>query len=146
MPIASDGSVDPTILERYEKDPHRFFKLIGAKMTFMSRECIRAELPLHEGVSNRGGSLHGGAIMAIADHIGAVATMLNAPEGFGTTTLESKTNFFAGIPAGDMAFAECTPLHRGRTTQVWQTRITRRDGKLAAMITQTQMVIARIEP
>jgi uncharacterized protein (TIGR00369 family) len=146
MPIASDGSVDPAILERYEKDPHRFFKHIGAKITFMARDCIRAELPLHDEVSNRGGTLHGGAIMAIADHIGAVATILNAPPGFGTTTLESKTNFFAAIPAGDTALAECTPLHRGRTTQVWQTRITRHDGKLAALITQTQMVIARTEP
>lgn len=145
MPIASDGSVDPAILERYERDPHRFFKLMGARITFMSRDCVRAELALHDDVSNRGGTLHGGAIMAIADHIGAVATMLNAPAGSGTTTLESKTNFFAPVPPGDTARAEATPLHRGRTTQVWQTRITRGDGKLAALIMQTQLVIGRAD-
>jgi 1,4-dihydroxy-2-naphthoyl-CoA hydrolase len=65
---------------------------------------------------------------------------VNLPEGMQTTTVESKTNFFAAIPIGDTAHAECTPLHRGRTTMVWQTRITRGDGKLAAMVTQTQLV------
>ena len=76
--------------------------------------------------------MHGGAIMSFADNIGAVATVANLPPGATTTTLESKTNFFAAIPVGDTARAECTPLHRGRTTMVWQTRITRNDGRLCA--------------
>jgi uncharacterized protein (TIGR00369 family) len=79
--------------------------------------------------------------MALADTLGAVATMANLPEGAATTTIESKTNFFASIPAGDTARAECTPLHRGRTTMVWQTKITRGDGRLAAIVVQTQLVL-----
>ena len=85
--------------------------------------------------------LHGGAVMAFADTVGAYATVANLPAGATTTTLESKTNFFAAIPLGDTAKAECTPLHRGRTTMVWQTRISRGDGRLAAIVTQTQMVL-----
>ena len=80
--------------------------------------------------------------MALADHLGGTATMLNVPPEGRTTTIESKTNFFAMVPMGDTVHAECTPLHRGRTTMVWQTRITRQDGKLAALVTQTQLVIA----
>jgi uncharacterized protein (TIGR00369 family) len=79
--------------------------------------------------------------MAFADTIGAVATVANLKEGETTTTIESKTNFFAAIPLGDTARAECTPLHKGRTTMVWQTKITRGDGRLAALVTQTQMVL-----
>jgi len=79
--------------------------------------------------------------MALADTLGAIATVANLAEGTTTTTIESKTNFFAAIPAGDTARAECTPLHRGRTTMVWQTRVTRGDGRLAALVIQTQLVI-----
>jgi 1,4-dihydroxy-2-naphthoyl-CoA hydrolase len=85
--------------------------------------------------------LHGGAIMALADNLGGAATVVNLPEGARTATIESKTNFFAAVPLGDTARAECTPLHRGRTTMVWQTRITRSDGRLCALVTQTQIVI-----
>lgn len=141
--IESDGSIDVAIVRRFEADQHHAFSHIGARITYMSRDCIRAELPVHPNVENRDGSLHGGTIMAIGDHIGAVATILNSPPGKGTTTVESKTNFFARIPPGDLALAECTPLHRGRTTQVWETRIRRRDGKLCAVTIQTQLVIDR---
>ena len=79
--------------------------------------------------------------MALADTLGAMATVANLAEGTTTTTIESKTNFFAAIPVGDTARAECTPLHRGRTTMVWQTRVTRSDGRLAALVIQTQLVI-----
>jgi uncharacterized protein (TIGR00369 family) len=79
--------------------------------------------------------------MAFADTLGAIATAANLPEGAMTTTIESKTNFLAAIPVGEVARAECTPLHRGRTTMVWQTRITRHDGRLAAVVIQTQMVL-----
>jgi 1,4-dihydroxy-2-naphthoyl-CoA hydrolase len=85
--------------------------------------------------------MHGGAIMTLADTIGGLATTANLPDGFGTVTIESKTNFLAAVPVGDTARAECTPLHRGRTTMVLQTKITRDDGKLAAVVTQTQLVI-----
>ena len=86
------------------------------------------------------GMLHGGAIMALADNVGGAGTVANLPKGARTATIESKTNFFAAIPVGDMARAECTPLHRGRTTMVWQTKITRSDGRLCALVMQTQIV------
>jgi uncharacterized protein (TIGR00369 family) len=87
--------------------------------------------------------MHGGAIMALADNLGGTATTANLKPGQTTTTIESKTNFFAAVPVGDVALAETTALHRGRTTMVWQTRITRgSDGRLCAIVTQTQLVLA----
>ncbi len=79
--------------------------------------------------------------MALADTLGAIATVANLAEGATTTTIESKTNFFAAIPVGETARAECTPLHRGRTTMVWQTKVTRGDGRVAALVIQTQLVM-----
>jgi uncharacterized protein (TIGR00369 family) len=118
-----------------------FAKLVGITITHVSPERITAELPVRDELTNGRGILHGGAIMALADNLGGHATVLNLKPGFATTTIESKTNFFAALAAGDTAHAECTPLHRGRTTMVWQTRITRNDGRLAAVVTQTQLVI-----
>jgi 1,4-dihydroxy-2-naphthoyl-CoA hydrolase len=118
-----------------------FAQLMGMKITHVSRDKVLAELFVRDELENRMGVLHGGAIMAFADNLGGTATMANLPEGARTATIESKTNFFAPIPIGDTARAECTPLHRGRTTMVWQTRITRNDGKLCAIVTQTQIVI-----
>lgn len=80
--------------------------------------------------------------MAFADTLGACATVLNLPEGAATTTIESKTNFFAPAPAGTKIIGECTPLHRGRRTMVWQTRITSEEGRLLALVTQTQLVLS----
>jgi 1,4-dihydroxy-2-naphthoyl-CoA hydrolase len=118
-----------------------FFRLIGAKIVEASPDRLVAELLVRDELANRNGGLHGGAVMAVADNLGGTATFLNLPEGAGTTTIESKTNFFAAVALGDTLRAECTWLHRGRTTMVWQTRITRGDGKLAAMVTQTQLVM-----
>jgi len=118
-----------------------FADFLGMKVTHLSRERVVAELNVREELGNRFGILHGGAIMALADNLGGTATIANLPNGATTTTIESKTNFFAGIPVGDTARAECTPLHRGRSTMVWQTRVTRGDGKLAAIVTQTQLVL-----
>lgn len=116
--------------------------LIGMKITLISKDKVLAELPVREELNNRFGVLHGGAVMSLADNIGGTATFANLREGERTATIESKTNFFAPVPVGDTAFAECTPLHKGRTTMVWQTRITRGDGRLCALVTQTQIVIA----
>ena len=118
-----------------------FAELMGMKVTHVSRDKVVAELFVRDELENRMGVLHGGAIMAFADNLGGTATIANLPKGARTATIESKTNFFAPIPIGDTARAECTPLHRGRTTMVWQTRITRDDGKLCAIVTQTQIVI-----
>lgn len=118
-----------------------FSDLMGLKILEVTKEKVTAELPVRPELCTRPAMLHGGAVMAFADTLGAVATVANLPEGVGTTTIESKTNFFAAIMEGDTAKAECTPLHRGRTTMVWQTRISRGDGKLAAVVTQTQLVL-----
>jgi 1,4-dihydroxy-2-naphthoyl-CoA hydrolase len=118
-----------------------FAKLMGMNITHLSRDKIVAELFVRDDLENRMGVLHGGAIMAFADNLGGTATTANLPPGARTSTIESKTNFFAPIPIGDTAHAECTPLHRGRSTMVWQTRITRNDGRLCAIVTQTQIVI-----
>ena len=118
-----------------------FADLIGMKITHVSKDKVLAELKVHDELNNRFGTLHGGAVMALADNLGGTATVANLPEGGRTATIESKTNFFVAIPVGDTAYAECTPLHRGRTTMVWQTKITRGDGRLCALVTQTQIVI-----
>jgi uncharacterized protein (TIGR00369 family) len=123
-----------------EKQPP-FANFMGMKVTHISPDRVEAELVVRDELENRFGVLHGGAVMALADNLGGTATMANLPDGARTATIESKTNFFAGIPVGDTARAECTPLHRGRTTMVWQTRITRGDGKLCALVTQTQIVM-----
>lgn len=114
---------------------------MGMRITQLSRDKVEAELAVRAELENRFGVLHGGAVMALADNLGGTATMANLPQGARTATIESKTNFFAAIPVGDTARAECTPLHRGRTTMVWQTKITRSDGRLCALVIQTQIVI-----
>ena len=119
-----------------------FAEFMGMKITHLSKDKVEAEIVVREELNNRFGAMHGGAVMALADNLGGTATFANLPEGGRTATIESKTNFFAPIPVGDTAHAECTPLHRGRTTMVWQTRITRNDGRLCALVTQTQIVIA----
>jgi uncharacterized protein (TIGR00369 family) len=116
-----------------------FADYLGIKITHISPERVTGELAVRGELATMPDIIHGGAIMALADNIGAVATVANLPDGAHTTTIESKTNFFAAIPVGDTARAECTPLHRGRTTMVWQT--TRNDGRLCAMVTQTQLVL-----
>jgi uncharacterized protein (TIGR00369 family) len=97
-------------------------------------------LEVRPGVTTLGGAMHGGALMALADQVGAMGAFLNLPPGALTTTLESKTNFFAAARAGKVR-AEATPVHIGRTTMVWQTRISDDKGKLVSQTIQTQMVL-----
>lgn len=118
-------------------------RLMDIKLVEQSPDRVVAEMVVREDLCTTNSILHGGAYMAFADTIGAVATVLNLPAGAGTTTVESKTNFISAIKAGEVARAECTPVHRGKTTQVWTTRILRPDGKLAAIVTQTQLVLVR---
>ena len=118
-----------------------FADLHGIRIVEQTPERVVAELPVRQELCTVPAVLHGGALMALADTVGALGTVQNLPAGARTTTVESKTNFFAAVPVGDVARAECTPLHRGRTTMVWQTRIVRADGRLAAVVTQTQLVL-----
>jgi uncharacterized protein (TIGR00369 family) len=118
-----------------------FADLLGIQIIETSPEKVAAEMLVRDDLCTRPAVLHGGAIMAFADTLGAVATLLNLPEGKGTTTIESKTNFLAPAPAGSTVRAECTPVHRGKKTMVWQTRISTREGRLVALVTQTQLVL-----
>jgi 1,4-dihydroxy-2-naphthoyl-CoA hydrolase len=129
-------------VSQFVADPLPFAQLLGLELVTVTPERVEAVLRVRADLCTRPPVLHGGAVMALADTLGAIATVANLAEGATTTTIESKTNFFAAISVGDTARAECTPLHRGRTTMVWQTRVTRGDGRLAALVTQTQLVIA----
>jgi uncharacterized protein (TIGR00369 family) len=126
---------------QFVADPLPFAKLLGLELVTVTPDRVEAILQVREELCTRPAVLHGGAVMALADTLGAIATVANLAEGTTTTTIESKTNFFAAIPVGDIARAECTPLHRGRTTMVWQTRVTRSDGRVAALVIQTQLVL-----
>lgn len=117
--------------------------LLGVELTEVTLERIRARMVAREELGNGSGVLHGGAYMTFADYLGAIGTVANLQRGFETTTLESKTNFFASAVIGTEVLAESLPLHRGRRTMVWQTRLTNAEGRLLAMITQTQMVLEK---
>lgn len=113
---------------------------LGVLLESASRTKIVARLRVRAIHMNRGQRVNGGVLMAFADLLGAAGTVMNLEPGWRTTTLESKTNFFAaGQPP--VLLAESTPLHVGRSTNVWQTRITNEDGRLVALVTQTQIVL-----
>ncbi|MGH7905584.1 MAG: PaaI family thioesterase [Candidatus Binataceae bacterium] len=128
------------VLERYRMP---FAEVLGVRVISASAESVTAEMLVRGELCTVGGILHGGALMALADTLGAYAAALNLREGASTTTIESKTNFFAPAPAGSKVIAECLALHRGRSTTVWQTRVTSDLGRLLALITQTQMMLER---
>jgi 1,4-dihydroxy-2-naphthoyl-CoA hydrolase len=119
-----------------------FPETLGIRITSATPDAVNAELTVRDHLCTVPGILHGGAVMAFADTLGAVATSLNLPEGAGTTTIESKSNFFAPGRAGTVITAECTPLHKGSRTMVWQTNVRAPGGRLIAQVTQTQFVIA----
>ena len=118
-----------------------FAKLLGIKLTAAAPERVVAEMVVREDLCTIPAVLHGGALMALADTLGACATVLNLHAGVGTTTIESKTNFLAPAPMGSVVTAECSAIHRGRRTMVWQTRITGANGRLLGIVMQTQMVL-----
>jgi 1,4-dihydroxy-2-naphthoyl-CoA hydrolase len=115
--------------------------LMGIELLDVTPERVVASLQVRPDLCTTGGILHGGAIMAFADTLGAVGTFVNLPEGGRTTTIESKTNFLGAVPVGARAIGESAPVHRGRTTMVWQTLIKSESGKLCAMVIQTQMIL-----
>jgi uncharacterized protein (TIGR00369 family) len=124
-----------------EWEPALFTKLMGVKIITRSPTRSESELVVREDLCNCRGVIHGGAVMAWGDIMGGMTASAALTETQRTATIESKTNFFAAIPKGDTARAVCTPLHSGRTTIVLQTNITRSDGRLAAIVTQTQIVL-----
>ena len=119
-----------------------FADTLGVTVSEATPEKIVGELEVSETLCPPGRLLHGGALMAFADTLGAVGAFLNLPEGAkATTTIESKTNFLGAAPRGSRLIGECTPVHVGRRSSVWQTRIAREDGKSVALVTQTQLVL-----
>jgi len=118
-----------------------FAELLGITFVEADKERVVAELVVRDELCTSPAVMHGGAVMAFADTLGAAGAIVNLPPGTTTTTLESKTNFIAGAPRGARLIGEATPVHRGRRTQVWTTRIATAEGRLVAIVTQTQMVL-----
>lgn len=115
--------------------------LMGVRLTALAPDRVAAEMPVRPDLCTSGGILHGGAYMAFADTLGAVGTFIQLAPGQRTTTTDSSTKFMAGAKVGTVVTGESLALHRGRTTQVWQTSIRNADGKLCAIVTQTQLVL-----
>jgi 1,4-dihydroxy-2-naphthoyl-CoA hydrolase len=113
-------------------------KHLGMRFVEVSPDRVVAELDVREEVCTLGGAIHGGTLMALADTVGAIGTLAS---GCKTATAESKTNFFAAAMKGSKVRAESTALHKGKRTHVWQTRVTREDGKLVSLTIQTQMIL-----
>lgn len=131
-----------TSLERLNANSLPFASLMGVVFTEAEPERVVARMVVREDLCTAGHAIHGGAVMALADTAGAAGTFINLPEGAkGTATIESKTNFVAPALAGSTVVATATPVHRGRRTQVWQTKVETEDGKLVALVTQTQIVL-----
>jgi uncharacterized protein (TIGR00369 family) len=118
-----------------------FPRLIGVEITEAEPTRVRARLQVRPDLCRSGHVMHGGATMAFADMVASIGAFLNLPEGAATTTIESKTNFIGPAKEGTIVEAEAVPLHSGRRSSVWQTTIKREDGKLVAVVIQTQMVI-----
>jgi 1,4-dihydroxy-2-naphthoyl-CoA hydrolase len=129
------------LLDRVNETKLPFAELLGIEFVSASPEKIVAEMTVREDLCTIPAVLHGGAIMAFADTLGAMGTIVNLPQGAGTTTIESKTNFVAPAPVGARVIGETTPVHRGRRTMIWQTRISTSEGRLVALVTQTQLVL-----
>src|SRR5271170_3184283 len=131
-----------TPLEKVNSMKMPFAELKGVTFVEADKDRVVARMLVRHDLCTVSHSIHGGAVMAFADSVGAAATVINLPDDAkGTTTIESKTNFIGGAKEGITVIATATPIHRGRRTQVWQTRIESEEGKLVAVVTQTQMVL-----
>ena len=129
------------MLDRVNETKLPFAGLLGIEFVSAVPDKIVAEMTVRADLCTIPAVLHGGAIMAFADTLGAMGTIVNLPQGAGTTTIESKTNFVAPAPVGTRVVGETTPVHRGRRTMIWQTRISTSEGRLVALVTQTQLVL-----
>ncbi len=115
--------------------------LMGIELLAVEPQAVAARMTVRPDLCTAGDILHGGAVMAFADTLGAIGTLVNLPQGMRTTTIESGTRFLAAASVGSVVTGRATPLHRGRTTMVWQTEIRNEAGKLCAVVTQTQLVM-----
>jgi uncharacterized protein (TIGR00369 family) len=131
----------PTVQQIQQLFAPLFPGLMGLTLVEAGPERVVATMQVRPDLCTTGEVLHGGALMAFADTLGAVGTFMNLPQGARTTTVDSSTKFIAAAPLGTTVTGDCTAFHRGRTTQVWQTLIRTETGKLCAVVTQTQLVI-----
>ena len=129
------------LIAQFNADPLPFAKTLGIELIVLTPERIVGEMIVREELCTRPAVLHGGALMAFADTLGALGTIANLTPGDRTVTIESKTNFVAAAPLQARLIGEATPVHRGRTTMVWQTRVVTQHGQLVGLTTQTQLVI-----
>lgn len=129
------------LLARLKSEPLPFARLLGIDLVSVASERVVAHMTVREDLCTKPATLHGGAIMAFADTLGAIGTIANLDDGASTVTIESKTNFLRPAPLGVRIVGESTPVHRGQRLMVWQTRTTTEDGRLVALTTQTQLVI-----
>lgn len=132
---------DRNLAAMFNENNAPFARMIGVTMTLATKDRLEAELLVTPDHCTIPATMHGGAMMAFADNMGGCGAFLNMPEGMMTTTVESKTNFLRPVPVGQKALAVTTPVHLGRTLQIWKTEIYREDGKVAAIVTQTQMIL-----
>jgi 1,4-dihydroxy-2-naphthoyl-CoA hydrolase len=132
------------IIENLQNSTEGLFAgVMGIRFIRATPEEVHAEMEVTRAMCTMPGRMHGGAIMAFADTLGAYGAVLSLSDGAGTTTIESKTNFFASGVEGGKVLGTATPLHRGRSTMVWQTKVERDDGRLVALVTQTQIILPR---
>ena len=131
----------PSIESVQQRLAPMFPGLMGVRLVSLAADRVVAELDVRPELCTAGDILHGGAHMAFADTLGAVGTVLNLPEGKRTTTTDSSTKFIGAAKAGTTVTGESVALHRGRTTMVWQTSVRNAEGKLCAVVTQTQLVL-----
>jgi 1,4-dihydroxy-2-naphthoyl-CoA hydrolase len=138
----SRGRKIMSLLDRINAHPLSFAQLLAIEFVSAESDAVAARMVVRPDLCTFGGFAHGGAIMSFADTLGAAAAFVNLPaDAKGTTTVESKTNFVAGAPAGTTLIGRSTLIHRGRRTQVWQTRVETQEGKLIALTLQTQMTL-----
>ena len=130
-----------SLIDSLQKSLPDFPKHLGIEFVEASPNRVIATMLVRDDLCTETKSVHGGALMAFADTLGAVATIINIPRENWTATMESKTNFIAPAPAGTMLTGQTTPLHKGKRTHIWETTITREDGRVVAKVTQTQLVL-----
>ena len=129
-----------SLIDRIKANPLPFAALLGIEFISAEMDALAARMTIRPELCTLGGVAHGGVIMSFADTLGAAAAFINLPaDAKGTTTLESKTNFIAAAPAGSTVIGHTTLVHRGKRTQVWQTRVVSEDEKILALVVQTQM-------
>lgn len=140
-PLGIEGGNVNSVASIQELLDPLFPGLMGVQLSEVTANRVVAKLKVRPDLCTTGGILHGGAAMAFADTLGAVGTFVNLPKDKRTTTIESSTKFIGAAKTGTTVTGECEAFHRGKTTMVWQTHIKSEEGKLCAIVTQTQLVL-----